>query len=306
MEVHVLLNPASGDGRGRRRWRELGPAVREIFPALQVHESRAAGDLRRIAAELRRHDGLVLAAGGDGTSHEVLNGLLEDGPAVATMGWIPIGSGNDLARTMGVPRTGTGPVAAYRSYRPVAIDVGRLEYRDADGRARSVWFGNSFTLGVSADVLGIVVREGKRLGGPLSYCLGALRAMARHHAIGARFTIDNDTVDPGPCRLISVTNGPTFGAGMRISPAAKVDDGHLDLVWFSRVSRLGMLGVFPKIYWGGHLNHPAVTSRPVQRLEIQTDGPQHFEIDGELGFGFPPFRIGIAPQGLRVARFGTP
>jgi diacylglycerol kinase (ATP) len=144
------------------------------------------------------------------------------------------------------------------------------------------------------------------LGGPLSYFLGAVRAMARHQAIGARLTADGAAVDPGPYRLISVTNGPTFGAGMRITPAARVDDGHLDLVCLSRVSRLGMLGVFPKIYWGGHLTHPAVTNRPVERLEIQTDGPEHFEIDGELGFGLPPFRIEVAPHGLRVARFGAP
>ncbi len=305
-EVHVLLNPASGEGRARKRWRELEPVARALFPGLRVHESLAAGDLGRIAAGLRDQNVLVLAAGGDGTSHEVLNGLLDDGPAAATMGWIPIGSGNDLARTMGVPRRGTGALTGYRNYRTVAIDVGRLEYRDADGRVRSVWFGNSFTLGVSADVLEIVVREGKRLGGPLSYLLGALRAMARHRPIEARFTIDGASADPGPCRLISVTNGPTFGAGMRIAPAAKVDDGHLNLLWLSRTSRLGMLGVFPKIYWGGHLGHPAVTSRPVTRLEIETDGPHGFETDGELGFGYPPFRIVVAPRGLRAARFGAP
>ena len=307
MTVHILLNPVSGEGRARRRWRELEPAARAIFPDLEVHESKAPGDLRRIAAALRHHDGLVVAAGGDGTSHEVLNGLLEAGPAAtATIGWIPIGSGNDLARTMGIPRHGLAPIHGYRTYRTVTIDVGRLAYRDQDGRSRSLWFGNSFTLGVSADVLEIVVREGKRLGGPASYFLGALRAIARHRPIEARLTVDGVAVDPGPCRLISVTNGPTFGAGMRIAPAARVDDGRLDLLWLSRVSRLGTLAVFPRIYWGGHLGRPTVTTRSVARLEIQTDGPQHFEADGEFYRGHPPFRIEVVPRGLRAARFGAP
>ena len=306
MAVHVVLNPASGEGRARRRWRELEPAARELFSDLEIHESGAPGDSRRIAAELRHLDALVLAAGGDGTSHEVLNGLLEGGPATATMGWIPIGSGNDLARTMGIPRRGLGPIHAYRTFRTVSIDIGRLEYRDQDRQPRSLWFGNSFTLGVSADVLAIVVREGKRLGGPLSYFLGALRAIGRHRPIDARLTIDGVAVDPGPCRLISVTNGPTFGAGMRITPGAKIDDGLLDLLWLSGASRIETLGVFPRIYWGGHLAHPTVTTRPFQRLEIETQGPQHFEADGELYRGYPPFRIEVAPRGLRAARFGAP
>ncbi len=306
MTVHVLLNPASGDGRARRRWRELEPAAREVFPDLEVHESNARGDLRRIASALRHHDGLVVAAGGDGTSHEVLNGLLEAGPAAATMGWIPVGSGNDLARTMGIPRRGLAPIHGYRTYRTVTIDVGRLAYRDQDGQPRSLWFGNSFTLGVSADVLEIVVREGKRLGGPANYFLGALRAIARHQPIEARLTVDGAAIDPGPCRLISVTNGPTFGSGMRIAPAARVDDGRLDLLWLSGASRIETLAIFPRIYWGGHLGHPTVTTRSIAQLDIQTDGPQNFEADGELYRGHPPFRIEVVPRGLRAARFGAP
>lgn len=306
MTVHVLLNPASAEGRARRRWRELEPAARDLFPVLAVHESRAPGDLRRMASELRGHDGLVLAAGGDGASHEVLNGLLDGGPSSATMGWIPIGSGNDLARTMGISSRGLGPIHGYRAYRTGAIDVGRLEYHDAEGRPRHHRFGNSFTLGVSADVLAIIAREGKRLGGPASYFLGALRAIAGHRPIDARLTIDGRAAEPAPYRLISVTNGPTFGAGMRITPAAVVDDGRLDLLLVGGVSRLGTLAVFPRIYWGGHLGHPAVSTRPVERLEIETDGPRSFETDGELYHGYPPFRIEVEPRALRAARFGTP
>ena len=302
MAVHVVLNPASGEGRARRRWRELEPAARELFPTLEIHQSGAPGDSRRIAAELRHLDGLVLAAGGDGTSHEVLNGLLEGGPATATMGWIPIGSGNDLARTMGIPRRGLGPIHAYRTFRTVSIDVGRLDYRDQDRLPRSLWFGNSFTLGVSADVLAIVVREGKRLGGPLSYFLGALRAIGRHRPIDARLTIDGVAVDPGPCRLISVTNGPTFGAGMRITPGAKVDDGLLDLLWLSGASRIETLGVFPRIYWGGHLTHPAVNTVRLERLAIRGEAIRAFEADGELIEATGPVELGILPGGLRIAR----
>ncbi len=306
MTVHVLLNPAGGDGRARRRWHALEPAARALFPELEIHESATRGDLRRIAGELSQRADLVLAAGGDGTSHEVINGLLHGGPAAATMGWVPIGSGNDLARHMGLLRPRVNCIEAYRSYRSEAIDVGRVGFFDQTGRPQHLWFGNSFSLGVSADVLAIVARTGKRFGGRASYFLGALRAIIRHRPIRARLTIDGSAVDPGPCRLISISNGPTFGAGMRIAPAARVDDGRLDLLWLGGVSRLATAGVLPQIYWGGHLTHRGVTTRPVRQVEIETDGPLDFETDGELNHGYPPFRVAVEPGGLRAARFGAP
>ncbi len=306
MAVHVLLNPAGGEGRARRRWQALEPAARAVFPEIEIHQSTARGDLRRIAGELSQRADLVLAAGGDGTSHEVLNGLLGGGPAAATMGWIPIGSGNDLARAMGLLRPGVDPIQAYRNYRAEPIDVGRVWFFDQAGRPQHLWFGNSFSLGVSADVLAIVARTGKRFGGRASYFFGALRAISGHRPIRTRLTIDGSVADPGPCRLIAISNTPTFGAGMRIAPAARIDDGRLDLLWLSGVSRLATAGVLPRIYWGGHLKHRGVTTMPVRKVEIETDGPLDFETDGELNRGYPPFRIEVEPGGLRAARFGAP
>jgi diacylglycerol kinase (ATP) len=298
MPVRVLLNPSSQGGGAARRWRALEPLARSLFPSLEVHASRHAGELTEIAARLAPLGGLVLAAGGDGTSHEVINGLTADRAAGrAAMGWLPLGSGNDLARGVGVP---LDPRVALEGYRdPVygAIDVGTIDCRDQMGRPMHRVFGNSFTIGVSTDVLELVARFGNPLGGKLSYFVATIVALARHQPV--KLTLDGRAAG---YRLLSITNGATFGAGMRITPGARLDDGQLDLLAVDAVSRLRTAAVFPRIYWGGHLDDPSVETRRVTALEIGASGPLAFEADGELYHAQPPVHIAIRPGALRVAR----
>ena len=297
MRLHVLLNPSSAGGASLRRWRSLEPLARELFPGHLVHSSRQAGELIRIAAELAPTDGVLLAAGGDGTSHEVINGLAAGAHTRAALGWLPLGSGNDLARAMSVP---FDPRLALLSYRePIfdTIDLGRIEYRMIGGEPAHKVFGNSFTIGVSADVLRLVARLGKPLGGKASYFLATVLALAKHRL--APVTIDGER---DHYRLVAISNGGSFGAGMRIIPTAVLDDGQLDLVTFGGISRIGTAALFPSIYWAGHLRHQAVRHRRGATVEIDADQPLAFEADGELFEGLPPFRITVLPSALRVAR----
>lgn len=302
MRVHVLLNPESGSGRAGRRWRRLEPLARRLFPDLEVHRSTGPATLTTIAARLAPLGGLVLAAGGDGTSHEVINGLAAAGErGQAVMGWLPLGSGNDLARGVGVPRN---PVAALEHYArwgigtASAIDLGVVEYRNELGEPTRRYFGNSFSIGVSAGVLEIVARLGKPLGGAASYFLATVAALARHRPA----TVSIDGV-PGRYRLVSVTNGTTIGAGMRITPHAHLDDGRLDLLTIDAISRLATARLLPTVYWGGHLGRPAVQFRRFERLVLEPDGPVACEIDGELLRGVGPFTVEVRPRALEVARF---
>jgi diacylglycerol kinase (ATP) len=276
-----------------------------VFPALDLVVSEKPGDLRRRAAEIARRGepALVLAAGGDGTSHEVLNGLIDAGTDhPVSLGWLPIGSGNDLARSNGVPLGRPDCVDAYRTRAPARIDVGMIRFGTAGGGETRRAFGNSFTVGLSVDVLDRVARTGKRLGGRLSYALAALASIAaqRPRPIAAR--VDGEAAELGECRLLSVTNGRSFGAGMRIAPAAGLDDGVLDLVWLRWLSPLRTLILFPRIYWGGHLDHPAVSHRAIRRLELSGRDPIAFEADGERVEGTLPLEITLLPDGLGVIR----
>ncbi len=302
--VYVLLNPASGNGRAGRRWRQLESRARAIFPNLTVLPSTAPGELRTQAASIARRGeaALVLAAGGDGTSHEVVNGLVDAGFDHPTaMGWIPIGSGNDLARSAGVPMGRPACIEAYRQRMSTRIDVGMIEYRTrSDAPARRA-FGNSFTLGLTVEVLERVRRAGKALGG-LSYSLAAVAAIVGQPPLRIRTVLDDDPTDLGDLRLLSITNGRTFGAGMQITPGARFDDGMFDAVWLRWLPALPAMGLFPKIFWGGHLTHPRVSHRPVRRLELPGQAPLAFEADGELIEARGPLRVELVPLGLGVVR----
>jgi len=299
VKVHVLLNPAGAGGATLRRWRRIEALGRSLFPELVVHQSTAPGDLREAARSLAGAEVLVLAAGGDGTSHEVINGLVDGrsglAPAAA-MGWLPLGSGNDLARSNGVPLDGQLALRHYRAVVTELADVGILRYRDVAGVPLQRAFGNSVTFGLSAAVLELVAAGGKPLGGRLSYFLATLRALVT--APPAVLSLDGVE---GRFRLVSITNGTRFGAGMRITPAARLDDGELDLVTVAALSRLETALVFPRIYWGGHLRHPAVHHRRIRGLTVTAAGSVPFEADGELFLGNPPFEVSVAPRALRVA-----
>ncbi len=304
--VHVLLNPSGADRAAGRRWRQLEPQAHQLFGNLELHESVRPGELTEIAAAIARsgRPSLVIAAGGDGTSHEVINGLIENGHAInpdALMGWLALGSGNDLARALGFAGSRADPLAAFRALETATIDVGQAAFTDSKGAPRTVAFGNSFTIGVTTDVLQLVAKSGKPLGGKVAYFLGAVRAILRHQPTDLVVTEDGRP-KVGPAWLVSITNGPTFGAGMRITPDARFDDGLLDTVRIIGHSRLVLLSVFPRVYWGSHLTHRGVEHGRAATVVIDAPGPLHFEADGELYHGWPPFRVSVSPGGLPIVR----
>lgn len=297
--IHVLLNPASGGGRARRRWERIAALARDRLRPLTLHASARRGELEAVARSLREQDVIVVAAGGDGTSHEVVNGLLarHAAPPRATLAWLPIGSGNDLARSAGVPRRPADAVAliAGRASRP--IDVGELRFRGPDGEAERV-FGNSLTIGLSGRVLELVARRRGLVRGDAAYGMAAVRALIGGRPLPLRVEADGAPVFAGPSWLVSVTSGAYFGAGMLAAPGARVDDGRLHLATIAGISRLRALALFPRIYSGRHVRHPAVSLREVATARVEAAEDLAVEIDGELLRASSSLAIVVRPRAL--------
>jgi YegS/Rv2252/BmrU family lipid kinase len=303
------LNPSGADRNAERAWLRLEPAMRRRFPDLELHCSTRPGELTLIAATIasRGAPALVIAAGGDGTSHEVINGLMRDcrpiNPAVR-LAWLPLGSGNDLARTLGFADL-PGPFGLDEPLAPAAIDAGCVAWRDPAGHPRTTAFGNSITVGVSTDALRLAGARGKAFGGKLAYFVAAAQALLRHRPRMLDVTLDGRS-ETGPAWLVSVTNGPAFGAGMRIAPEALLDDGVFDVVRITARSRLGLLSLLPRVYWGGHRSDPRVRSSRAKSIVIDTKDPIDFEADGELYHGLPPLSISLGPLALAIVRPARP
>lgn len=311
------MNPAGGGGRAERRWARLEPEARRRFPALTVYRGTEPGDLRERACQLASSGRpvIVIAAGGDGTSHEVVNGLIAAGPpAGAVMGWLPLGSGNDLAIAAGWPRDPRAVIEAWDLDSTRRIDVGIVEYRDSSGRQVQRGFGNSLTLGLTTAVLRIVRQRGRPRRGRAGYFLAAIEAILRRPA--REITIRGDAEGPGtgappagrnaplfegPALLVSLTSGPAFGAGMAIAPGARLDDGQLDLVTVPGLTRFEALRVLPGVYRGAHLRHPRIARRAVTRVTIDTKGLTDLEADGELiEAAAPPVDVAVRPACLTI------
>ncbi len=289
--MRLLVNPAAGGGRGRRLFERLrgwaGPAV--ATATLSRDAEDLAEQAGRAAAEGVER---LLVAGGDGTFHHVLQGLAATD---CVLGLIPVGRGNDLAGTLGVPRDPRAAVERALTAPPRRIDLGRVGGR---------WFAVYCGLGFDSEVASFVHARRRWVGGPLVYAWGVVRTLASFRPPTLEVEHDEGRFQ-GPATLAVLSNCPRFGGGMRIAPEARADDGLLDLVLVREVSRTELLRVFPRVYRGRHAGHPAVAFQTTRQATLAVDRPLTLFADGEpvrrAGAGETAVRAEIVPGALRVA-----
>ena len=289
----VIVNPAAGNGRAGR----LLGWIRERLdarPEARLEITRRPGDAERWAAEAAgRHDRIV-AVGGDGTIPEIVNGLLgADVPA--SIGVVPVGSGNDLARSLALPVDGAEAWKAAIGRGTTRIDVARAT--GADSRER--WFASAGGIGFDAEVARAMVdRRGWQRGrvGYLATALVQLRGFANRQVC---ITIDGEPIEL-TILLVAVTNGAYYGGGMHIAPGARVDDGLMDLCIVGDLGRAAALRQIPNLYRGRHVDHPRVEMRRVRRLTVEGEAGTLIHLDGEP-FGGLPLEAEIRPGAVTVA-----
>jgi YegS/Rv2252/BmrU family lipid kinase len=293
----VIVNPASGRPDGGAGWRALHSALRDAGLAFEAvatdrpHHGEALA--RRAVRDGRRR---FLAVGGDGSVNDVVHGLMDSGLADTrelTLAVAPLGTGNDWARTLGVPREPQAIARMLAAGRTVLHDVGRIEFEAADSPGR--WFVNVAGAGFDAHVLAGLPRP---LPSAWAYLRGALAGLVSYRS--PRFTIDAEGERiAGRMLLALVANARYCGHRMHVAPAARIDDGLLDLVAVEDLSLLRVLPKLPRLYDGRFLGDPAVRHRRVQRVRIDADPPAELQADGQL-LGRTPATFSLRPRALRV------
>src|SRR5262245_947448 len=296
----LILNPRSRNGATGRRADSLVRRLRQALGPLEVERTRGPRDAERIAREaVRAGCDRIVVAGGDGTLSEVATGLLSAGlGGYATIGALPLGTGGDFLRTLGVPRDLERAIECLREGKPRPLDAGRATYVDAKGRTVHAHFVNVASFGVSGDVVRLVNQSRSPLGGRTAFLLGALRAIARHRSRPVSIRVDGELVYEGPFVLAAAANGRFFGAGMCIAPEARTDDGLFDLVAVGALGRAQLLRRLPLIYRGAHLGDAAVRAWRGRVVDAEAlDGPIPIELDGEP-LGRLPARLEVLPAAL--------
>jgi diacylglycerol kinase (ATP) len=292
----VVVNPVAGRGRALRvRPVALGE-LESRLGRLRVVETKGPGEAEA-AARQAAGGPRVIVIGGDGTLREVATALAGTG---TPLGLIPAGSGNDLARSLGlsVDPLIASRVAAQGRARP--IDVIRVTYEDAGGRRETISVnvaGLGFDARVSQAACTIPLLRGRLL-----YAAAILRAMRHLQPIPVRLTHSNGAFATRAL-LVAVANGPAFGGGLRIAPDALTDDGALDVCAVDAMSLPTMARSLPRLLNGTHVRLPQVRMLRTSHLVIECDADLATELDGDIIVPRPPLRVTFDcwPGALRIA-----
>lgn len=296
--VRFLINPAAGPrGLRRRRLERLGALAREAGVEPELTES--ADHLFRLArAAAEAGVERLLVAGGDGSVHHAVQGIA--GSATA-LGVVPAGTGNDFATAIGAPSE-PGPAIRRALAAPVRrVDLGRAWLTGAP--AAPVWFSTYAGLGFDGEVARRAHQYHRVLSGNAIYVWAVLTTLADFKPPVVTVEHDGGRFH-GPAMFVTLANGPAFGGGMRIAPDARNDDGVLDLVIVKAIPRRVLLAVFPKVYAGRHVGHPAVEIVRTRNARFEVDREMTAWADGEptlpAGPGGDSVELEVVPGALAI------
>lgn len=291
MTIPVIFNPHAGKKRARSRLQSLGTEIAD----LEMLPTEEPGQAEQFALEAAQQGhAVIVAAGGDGTVHEVANGLLRSGRTDVALGIIPIGSANDYYHSLLLDGHATDASAG------CLVDVGKV--REPGGKER--YFVCCLGLGFN----GAVTRESRRirkLQGVALYGLAALRALWWHHDCPEMtLRLDDQPSIVKPTLMMSVMIGKREG-GFLMAPQASIDDGYFDYVHAGALTRWQVVRLLPRLaLWGVPASYPGVTQGRCRRIQLKSVKPLTVHADGEF-FCQPDDNIReidveILPNRLRV------
>ncbi len=286
MPVKVIINPIAGAGRALKAWSKVEDYLTGNEFACDAEFTRArrhATEIAQAAAE-EGYDTIIVIAG-DGTLHEVVNGMVGTG---ISLGVIPAGRGNDLARSLGIS---TDPLAAART-----CLHGHLTHIDL-GKANGEYFFNVAGVGFDAEVCQQVNQGRLYVNGPLTYVVYVLKMLWYYRPVVCRITLDEKTWEQ-PVFLLVAGNGRYFGGGMLATPGADLYDGVFEVVIAGDVTRLEALQALSLIYSGKHVHLPKIQTYRARRVRVESVHSLNIEADGEV--------IGCVPLSMETLRAALP
>jgi diacylglycerol kinase (ATP) len=291
----LIVNPASGGGKTGKHFDSLRQTIGQALGPMRV----AFTETRGHAIELAKQgvaDGhkIVIAVGGDGTFHEVVNGVMDAGGG-ARVGLIAQGTGGDFRKTLGIEHRLDHYLKVLTAGRTQQIDVGKVRYRAEDGSEKSRWFVNILSCGMGGLVDRYVADAPAYVSGKAAYFGASVKALARCREGRLRATIDHMGMTQQRLLrtyMIAICNGRYFGGGMKVAPMASLDDGKFEVVSIGAANKVAFAIHAQKIYDGSHLRAPGVEHFQCNAIDLDlenTDARDVFlnDVDGEPLGGLP-------------------
>ena len=291
--VKVLLvhNPTAGGGRARRVVPKVAARLAAVGVEADQYQTLSLTDARLAACEAAGSFDAVVAVGGDGTVGACAAGLADAGPgAIAALGVVPGGGGNDAARSLGLPAD--DPLAA-------AALLPRLRRRPAGlASVAGREYLNVAGAGFDSEVNRIANQRLGWAGNRPRYVGAVLAGLVVGRTAQFRLSLDGEVTEPRGW-LVAVANGPSYGGGMLVAPRASLADGLLEVIVIADIGKLEFLRTFPKVFSGRHVEHPAVAVHRAAHVELDADRPLAVYADGEPA-GTLPATFTVRPAAITV------
>jgi diacylglycerol kinase (ATP) len=294
MRLCVITNPRAGSAE---QWQMLRARIKSLG-GIHAVETTKPGDAGAAAARAvaDRFDTIV-AAGGDGTVNEIVNGMMRDsgsGKVRTVLAILPLGTGNDLARTLNIPLDPNDAISIIAARRAMKLDLMKVKWTDNERYATNVAAG-----GFTGQVNEAMTDEIKSRWGPLAYLRGAIGVLPDLTNYKTSIRYDGKAKQPVHALNIIVANGRTAGGGMMVAPQADPSDGLLDVVIVRTGTALELAGVAARLIAGDYTNSDVVTHQRVKRVEVESNPGMWFNMDGEL-ITNKPISFTVVPGALEV------
>jgi YegS/Rv2252/BmrU family lipid kinase len=302
--IHIIINPVAGGGKAGQKLDAIKTEVSRRFNGqARLYITQEKGHATRIASDIARQSpGLVVAAGGDGTIHEVVNGFFETEKNTfhdCVLGVLKFGSGNGCADSLALPTALADQFDLLARPGCVAIDIGHIQYRDDRAVSASRVFINEFQLGIGAEVVSSTGVKLKQLGGALAYGLTAVKTALTFRGPRIEVTLANGSVYSGRYLGVVVGNGAHTAGGMLLTTDASLYDGVFDLLLMHAMTVPVKLLNFPKIYSGKHIHSKSFSIHRSTSIAIKAQEVMQAEADGEV-FALRMCEVDVLPSALRM------
>ncbi len=296
-----IINPNANMGQAWRQAADLRPIMQEYGGADWAGSVYPTHAIELTKKAVKDGYDLIIAGGGDGTVHEVVNAMMsfpkEKRP---TLGVLPLGSGNDFSYSIGMDPDPGKALRQIFSGKEAWVDIGKLE----DDLGRTEYFDN--TIGIGFDAI-VTIHSHKMpvVRGFLMYILAVLKTIFwNHNPVGMKISLDGERNWEDELIMLTLCNGGREGGGFYLYPEAKNGDGVYHYVTVPNVSRLMMLRLLPAFMNGSHLKHPKVKFGDFKNAEIESDSAMFIHVDGEVFSGFTSdlrkIKVTMEHQALRV------